>query len=238
MPGPGLLAHVLVGKFCDHLPLYRQSVIYARDGVELSRSTLADWVGQCSALLRPLVEVIRRYVMAASKIHADDTPVPVLEPGNGKTRTARLWTYVRDDRPAGSKEAPAVWFAYSPTRAGEYPRAHLKDFKGTLQADAFAGYNAIYEGGDVREAACMAHARRKFHDLFVARSNDVNTEALRRIGELYAIEAAIRGKPPDERRRVRQEQARPLLDAFAIWLRSTLDTVSQKSDTPKPSTTR
>ncbi|MDR6478939.1 transposase [Burkholderia sp. OAS925] len=233
MPGPGLLAHVLVSKFCDHLPLYRQSVIYARDGVELSRSTLADWVGQCSALLRPLVEVIRRYVMAASKIHADDTPVPVLEPGNGKTRTARLWTYVRDDRPAGSKDAPAVWFAYSPTRGGEYPQAHLKDFRGTLQADAFAGYNAIYEGGDVREAACMAHARRKFHDLFVARRNEVNTEALRQIGELYAIEAAIRGKPPDERRRVRQEQARPLLDAFEIWLRSTLSTVSQKGDTAK-----
>src|SRR5580698_1462550 len=171
--------------------------------------------------------------MAAPKIHADDTPVPVLEPGNGKTRTARLWTYVRDDRPAGSKDAPAVWFAYSPTRAGEYPQAHLKDFRGTLQADAFAGYNAIYEGGDVREAACMAHARRKFHDLFVARRNEVNTEALRRIGELYAIEAAVRGKPPDERRRIRQEQARPLLDAFEIWLRSTLGTVSQKGDTAK-----
>ncbi|AQH05063.1 transposase (plasmid) [Burkholderia sp. KK1] len=233
IPGPGLLAHVLVGKFCDHLPLYRQSVIYARDGVELSRSTLADWVDQCSALLRPLVEVIRRYVMAASKIHADDTPVPVLEPGNGKTRTARLWTYVRDHRPAGSKDAPAVWFAYSPLRAGEYPQAHLKDFKGTLQADAFAGYNAIYEVGDVREAGCMAHARRKFHDLFVARKNEVNTEALRRIGELYAIEAAIRGKPPDERKRVRQEQARPLLDSFETWLRSTLSTVSQKGDTAK-----
>ena len=233
MPGPGLLAHVLVSKFCDHLPLYRQSVIYARDGVELSRSALADWVGQCSALLRPLVEVIRRYVMAAPKIHADDTPVPVLEPGNGKIPTARLWTYVRDDRPAGSKDAPAVWFAYSPTRAGEYPQAHLKDFRGTLQADAFAGYNAIYEGGDVREAACIAHARRKFHDLFVARRNEVNIEALRRIGKLYAIEAAIRGKPPDERRRVRQEQARPLLDAFVIWLRSTLSTVSQKGDTAK-----
>ncbi|EUC12582.1 IS66 family transposase [Paraburkholderia hospita] len=233
MPGPGLLAHVLVGKFCDHLPLYRQSVIYARDGVDLSRSTMADWVGQCSALLRPLVEVIRRYVMSTSKIHADDTPVPVLEPGNGKTRTARLWTYVRDDRPAGSKDAPAVWFAYSPTRSGEHPQTHLKDFKGILQADAFAGYNEIYDGGDVREAGCMAHARRKFHDLFVARKNEVNTEALRRIGELYAIEATIRGKPPDKRRRIRQQQARPLLDAFEIWLRSTLSNVSQKGETAK-----
>ncbi|WP_439673237.1 IS66 family transposase (plasmid) [Cupriavidus necator] len=233
MPGPGLLAHVLVSKFCDHLPLYRQSAIYARDGVELSRSTLADWVGQASALLRPLVDAIRQYVMAASKIHADDTPVPVLQPGNGKTKTGRLWTYVRDDRPAGSKDTPAVWFAYSPSRSGEYPQAHLKGFKGILQADAFAGYNAIYERGDVREAGCVAHARRKFHDLYQARRNEVNTEALRRIGELYAIEAEIRGKPPDERRRVRQERARPLLDAFEIWLRSTLSTVSHKSDTAK-----
>jgi transposase len=233
MPGPGLLAHVLVAKFCDHLPLYRQSAIYARDGVELSRSTLADWVGQCSALLRPLVEVIRQYVMSASKIHADDTPVPVLEPGNGKTRTGRLWTYVRDDRPAGSSDPPAVWFAYSPTRAGEFPQAHLKDFSGTLQADAFAGYNAIYDNGRVREAGCMAHARRKFHDLYVTRKNEVNTEALRRIGELYGVEATIRGKPPNERRRVRQEVVRPLLDAFEAWLRTTLGTVSQKSETAK-----
>ncbi|MDP9651514.1 hypothetical protein J2793_006989 [Paraburkholderia caledonica] len=169
--------------------------------------------------------------MAASKIHADDTPVPVLEPGNSKTRTARLWTSVPDDRPAGSKEAPAVWFAYNPTRAGEYPQAHLKDFRGTLQADAFARYNAIYEGGDVREA-CMHGARRKFDDLFVARRNEANTEALRRIAELYAVEAAIRGKPPNERRCVRQEQARPFLDAFEIWLRSTC-VRCRKGDTAK-----
>jgi transposase len=233
MPGPGLLAHILVAKFCDHLPLYRQSMIYARDGVELSRSTLADWVGQCSALVRPLVETIRQYVMSARKIHTDDTPVPVLEPGNGKTRTGRIWTYVRDDRPSGSNDAPAAWFAYSPSRAGEHPQAHLLNFKGTLQADAFAGYDAIYGAGAVREAGCMAHARRKFHDLFVARKNEVNTEALRRIGELYAIEAEIRGKPPDERWRVRKERTRPLMDDFEFWLRSTLSMVSQKGDTAK-----
>jgi transposase len=233
MPGPGLLAHILVAKFCDHLPLYRQSIIYARDGVELSRSTLADWVGQCSALVRPLVETIRQYVMSAKKIHTDDTPVPVLEPGNGKTKTGRIWTYVRDDRPSGSNDAPAAWFAYSPNRAGEHPQAHLMGFKGTLQADAFAGYDAIYEAGAVREAGCMAHARRKFHDLFVARKNEVNTEALRRIGELYAIEAEIRRKPPDDRWRVRQERTRPLMDDFELWLRSTLSMVSQKGDTAK-----
>jgi transposase len=173
------------------------------------------------------------YVTAASKIHADDTPVPVLEPGKGKTRAARLWKCVRDERPTGSKEAPAVWFAHSPTRASEYPQAHLKDCTGPLQADAFAGYNAIYKARSVREAGCMAHARRKFHDLFVARKNEVNTEALRRVGELYEIEAAIRVKPPDERKSIRHERARTLLDSFETWLRSTLSTVSQKSDAAK-----
>ena len=139
MAGPGLLAHVLTSKYADHLPLYRQSEIYARQGVELERSTLADWVGSTSQLLTPLVDALRRYVMAASKLHADDTPVPVLAPGNGKTKTGRLWTYVRDDRPAGDTAAPAVWFAYSPDRKGEHPERHLREFRGTLQADAYAG---------------------------------------------------------------------------------------------------
>ncbi|MGB9495881.1 MAG: IS66 family transposase, partial [Azonexus sp.] len=159
MAGPGLLAHVLVAKYCDHLPLYRQSGIYAREGVDLERSTLADWVGQCSALLRPLVERLRQYVLAGEKLHADDTPVPVLAPGDGKTKTGRLWTYVRDDRPAGKDTPPAVWFAYSPNRKGEHPQSHLKSFKGILQADAFAGFDALYAQGDILEAACWAHAR-------------------------------------------------------------------------------
>jgi hypothetical protein len=137
--GPGLLAHVLVSKYADHLPLYRQSEIYARQGVELERSTLAGWVGGTSKLLEPLVEALRRYVMVAGKLHADDTPVPVLAPGNGKTKTGRLWTYVRDDRPAGSQQAPAVWFAYSPDRKGEHPEKHLSEFRGTLQADDLTG---------------------------------------------------------------------------------------------------
>src|ERR1700688_2900496 len=133
LAGPGLLAHVLVSKYCDHLPLYRQSEIYERVGVELERSTLADWVGGSSQLLEPLVEALRRYVMAASKVHADDTPVPVLAPGNGQTKTGRLWTYVRDDRPAGDTAAPAVWFGYSPDRGGEHPQQHLRTFQGALQ---------------------------------------------------------------------------------------------------------
>src|SRR6201984_1403497 len=150
--GPGLWAHVLVSKSYDHQPLYRQSEIYARQGVELERSTLADWVGASSRLVEPLVEALHGYVMEAGKLHADDTPVPVLAPGNGKTKTGRLWTYVRDDRPAGNKAAPAVWFAYSPDRKGEHPERHLGKFRGTLQADAYAGFNQLYADGRIQQA--------------------------------------------------------------------------------------
>ena len=210
LAGPGLLAHVLVSKYCDHQPLYRQSEIYARQGVELERSTMADWVGASSRLLEPLVEALRRYVTAADKLHADDTPVPVLAPGQGKTKTGRLWTYVRDDRPAGDTAAPAVWFAYSPDRKGEHPAQHLKKFRGTLQADAYAGFNQLYQDGRIEPAACWAHVRRHFYDLEQAHSSPVAREALQRIGGLYGIEEPIRSRPPDERRAVRQAQAKPL----------------------------
>jgi transposase len=229
--GPGLLAHVLVAKFADHLPLYRQSVIYAREGVELERALLANWVGAASALLRPLVDAIRRHVLAGSKLHADDTPIPVLAPGNGKTKTARLWTYVRDDSACGDTTPAAVWFAYTPDRKGIHPQTHLANFKGVLQADAYAGFNALYVDGTIQEAACWAHARRKFHDLHAARPSAITTEALRRIAELYVIEAEIRGKPPHERQQVRQQRSRPLLDDFGNWLRATLEKLSRKSDT-------
>ncbi|MGE5622645.1 MAG: IS66 family transposase [Bacillota bacterium] len=231
LAGPGLLAHILVAKYCDHLPLYRQSVMYAREGVTLERATMAEWVGGASGLLAPLVDAIRRHVMAASKLHADDTPVPVLAPGHGKTKTGRLWVYVRDDRPAAGTAAPAVWFAYTENRKGEHPQRHLARYRGILQADAYGGYQAIYGTGQVVEAACWAHARRKFYELHQARPSTVTAEALRRIGQLYAIEAKIRGKPPDERRRIRQAEARPLLDALQAWLRSTMETLSRKSDT-------
>lgn len=231
LAGPGLLAHVLVAKYCDHLPLYRQEDIYAREGVELDRATLADWVGGASQLLAPLVEEIRRHVLEASKLHADDTPVPVLAPGLGKTKTGRLWSYVRDDRPAGDQTPPAVWFAYSPDRKGEHPQNHLRTFTGTLQADAYAGFDAVYKTGRVREAACMAHVRRKFYDLEVAHHSPVAKEALERIGTLYAIEREIRGRPAEERRTVRQARARPLLESFRTWLESCLPKLSQKSDT-------
>jgi len=150
LAGPGLLAHVLVAKYADHLPLYRQSEIYEREGVELDRSTLADWVGGASHTLEPLVDALRKYVLAGTKLHGDDIPVPVLAPGHGKTKTGRLWTYVRDDRPAGSNDAAAVWFAYSPDRKSEHPFAHLGNYRGTLQADGYAGFNRLYEKGEIR----------------------------------------------------------------------------------------
>jgi transposase len=231
MAGPGLLAHVLVSKYADHLPLYRQSEIYARQGVELERSTLADWVGGASKLLDPLVEALRRYVTAASKLHADDTPVPVLAPGQGKTKTGRLWTYVRDDRPAGDQAAPAVWFAYSPDRKGEHPERHLGKFRGTLQADAYAGFNQLYIDGRIQQAACWAHVRRHFYDLEQAHASPIAREALQRIGALYRVEEQIRGKPPDERRTVRQAQSKPLLDSLREWFEATLSKLSRKSDT-------
>ncbi len=231
LAGPGLLAHVLVSKYCDHLPLYRQSEIYAREGVELERSTLADWVGGTSALLAPLAEALRRHVMSATKLHADDTPVPVLAPGNGKTKTGRLWTYVRDDRPAGDTMPAAVWFAYTPDRKGEHPRAHLSNFRGALQADGYAGFDQIYEAGCIQEAACWAHVRRKFYDLVMAHKSPVATEALERIGALYAIEKEIRGRSPEQRREVRNQQARPLLESLKQWLEATLGKLSRKSDT-------
>ena len=230
LPGPALLAHVAVSKFADSLPLYRQAQIYARAGVELERSTLADWLGGVARLTQPLVDALGRYVLGANKLHADDTPVPVLEPGRGVTKTGRLWTYVRDDRPAASTDAPAVWFQYSPDRKGERPAAHLKNFAGILQADGYAGFDQLYARGDIIEAACWAHVRRKFYDIHVANDSPIAAEALTRIGALYAIEAELRGRPPEHRQATRQARAGPLLDDLQQWLQSTLTMVSKKSE--------
>jgi transposase len=229
MAGPGLLAHVVVGKYADHLPLYRQAEIYARQGVELDRTLLAQWVGNLNALLTPLTDALRAHVFAADVVHADDTPIPVLAPGRGKTKTGRLWTYVRDERPAAGQVAPAVWFAYTPDRKGEHPQRHLKDFAGILQADAYAGFSRIYDGGKVFEAACWAHARRKFVDLHELHNSAAAAEALDRIGALYGIEREIRGRSPNERRAVRQARSRQLLDELKVWLEQTLRDYSQKS---------
>jgi transposase len=233
LAGPGLLAHVLVAKYADHLPLYRQSEIFARERIDLDRSTLADWVGGASRTLQPLVDALKRYVLSAEKLHGDDVPVPVLEPGHGKTKTGRLWTYVRDDRPAGSEAAPAVWFAYSPDRKGEHPLAHLKSYRGILQADGYAGFNRLYDSGGIIEAACWAHVRRKFFDLHQAHASPVAKEALDRIGELYGIQKEIRGRPPSERTAIRQARSRPLLDAMHVWLKATMAKLSRKSDVAK-----
>jgi hypothetical protein len=231
LAGPGLLAHVLVAKYADHCPLYRQSEIYAREGVDLDRSTLAGWVGASSELLTPLVEALRKHVLSATKIHADDTPVPVLAPGNGKTKTGRLWTYVRDERSAGENTAPAVWFAYSPDRKGEHPRQHLKNFKGALQADAYAGFHHLYGDGAIYEVACWAHARRKFHDIHVVHASPITTETIHRIGALYGIEEEVRGKPAELRREIRQARAKPLLDDLQSWMEKSLRQLSAKSET-------
>lgn len=229
-PGPGLLAHVLIAKYGDHLPLYRQSEIYAREGVELGRSTMAGWVGRAAFELRPLVEAICAHVLAAAKIHGDDTPVPVLAPGAGKTATGRLWAYARDDRPCAGPAAPAVVYHYSPDRRGEHPRQHLKGFRGLLQADGYAGFNELYKTGGVTEVACWAHVRRKFFDIHAANGSDLARQALDRIGLLYDIETAIRGRPADERRDIRQSRAGPPLDELKTWLQASLSRISGKSE--------
>lgn len=234
-PGAGLLAHILVGKYCDHLPLYRQSGIYAREGVDLDRSTLADWVGKTAALVSPLIETVAQHVMAAEKLHADDTPVPVLAPGTGKTRTGRLWVYLRDERPYGGSAPPAVVYRYSPDRKGEHPRAHLAGFRGFLQADGYSGFGPLYEriGGQpatVTEVACWAHVRRNFYDIHVSTGAPIAGEALTRIGRLFDIERAAIGRPPDERRRIRQSSARPVIDELAAFLDASLATISGRSE--------
>lgn len=227
--GPGLLAHVLVSKYCDHLPLYRQSQIFAREGVDLPRSTLAGWVAECSHLLTPLVEAIRRHTLSGKTLHADDTPVPVLEPGRGRTKTGRLWTYVRDERPAGSDVPPAVWFAYSPDRQGKHPQRHLAHYAGVIHADGYAGFNKLYDTGERLESACWAHLRRKFYEVHQAQASPLAATALNYIQQLYRVETAIRGKPPDERRRVRRARAGPVLDDFYRWSHATLTRIPRKS---------
>lgn len=225
---PALLAHVLVAKYADHCPLYRQAEIYARAGVELDRSTLADWVGQSARLLRPLVDAVGAHVMAADRVHADDTTVPVLDPGRGSTKTGRLWCYVRDDRPFAGIAPPAVLYRYSPDRKGEHPRSHLAGFRGILQADGYTGYAGIYQSG-VTEAACMAHCRRPFFELHASDGSPLALEALQRIAALYAIEDQSRGQPPEVRLRVRQAQSAPLFANMRTWLEQTLTRVSGKT---------
>jgi transposase len=233
-PGPNLLAHVLVAKYCDHTPLHRQSVIYGRAGVELERSTLADWVGQAAFLLEPLAAAITHHVRAGAALHADDTPVPVLDPGRGKTKTGRLWVLVRDERPWGGPAPPAVSYLYSPNRKGEHARALLAGCRGFLHADGYAGFNGLYEPdasgmAPLVEVACWAHSRRKLFDVHANTGSALAQEALERIAALFQIEAEISGRAPEERRAVRQQRTLPRLAALKDVLERALTSISRKS---------
>jgi transposase len=233
--GPWLLAHILFAKYGLHLPLHRQSATYAREGIDLDVSTLADWVGAAAATLMPLVLVIRAYVLAAERIHADDTTVPVW--ALGKCRTGRLWTYVRDDRPFAGPDPPAAIFFYSPDRSAKHPEQHLAGYAELMQADAYAGFNKLYEasrpGGPIIEASCWAHARRKFFDLARISKSPIAIEAIERIDALFAIERDINGKPPTERVRVRNERSRPLVIELEAWLRARRHKLSGRSEIAK-----
>ncbi|MFV1527559.1 IS66 family transposase [Phaeobacter sp. JH20_10] len=230
-PGAGLLAHVLVSKYADHCPLYRQSQIYAREGIDLDRSTLADWVGRSTALLEPLADAIGRHVKAGPAIFADDTPIKMQ--AKGKCATARVWTYVRDERPWGGGDPPAAWYQFTSNRKGEHPSAHLASYQGWMHADGYAGFNDLYRSGVISEVACMAHIRRKFVDVFQSQGLQVAEEAIRRIAELYAVEKDARGLPPEDRAHLRQTQSKPILDDLEVWLAAQLTRIPGKSELAK-----
>lgn len=226
-PGPGLLAHIMVAKFDDHIPLYRLSEMYDRLGIDISRSVMADWVGRVSVLLTPLIVLIRTHIAAVDRIHTDDTPVDVLDPGRGKTKTGRVWVYVFDGSCYRDPTPRAIAYYYSPDRKGAHPADHLADFRGVMHADGYGGYKKLY-GNQIIEAACMAHVRRKFHDVIKLKPSPIADEALARIGALYDIEDRIRGMSAEERRTLRQEHARPILRDLKAWIEDTQRTLPQK----------
>jgi transposase len=229
LPTEGAVAQVLVSKYADHLPLYRQAQIYARQGITLDRSTLADWVGRAAWLLRPVHERLLATLKTSTKLFADETTAPVLDPGRGRTKIGQLWAYARDDRPWGGADPPGVAYVYAPDRKAERPITHLAGFKGILQVDGYGGYRALAERGDVQLAFCWAHVRRRFYELAVAGPAPIASEALKRIAELYAVETEIRGRSADERRALRHERSRPILDELEPWLRAKLGLISQKT---------
>lgn len=233
--GPSLLAMVLASKFLLHQPLNRQSETYAREGVDIDVSTLADWVGACAAALDPIVQRIVAHVFSGERIHTDDTTVPVL--AKMKTVTGRIWTYVRDDRPFGGVDPPAAVFYYSRSRASEYPCQHLADYTGIMQADAFTGYDQLYEArrqpAPITPAACWSHGRRKFFELAKLTKAPIAVEAVRRIDEIFEIERDINGRTPEERLAVRRERSRPLVIALETWLRQQRSLLSKSSKTAK-----
>ena len=233
LPTEALVADVLVSKYADHLPLYRQAQILAREGVQLDRSTLAHWVGFAAFELAPLHERLVTILKTSSKLFADETRCPVLDPGRGRTKTGYLWAIARDDRPWGGSDPPAVAYTYAPGRGAEHAASLLAGFTGVLQVDGYAGYNrqadATRPGGPLVVAYCWSHFRRRFYDIAKAGNAPIASEALNRIGALYAIEAEIRGRPADDRRVERQARARPLVEALRAWLEEQLTRVSGRS---------
>lgn len=230
LPTEALVAHVIVAKYADHSPLYRQAQIYARQGIKLDRSTLADWTGRGAWWLRPLHDRLLAELRASAKLFADETTAPVLDPGRGRTKTGQLWAYARDDRPWGGPAPPVVAYVYAPDRKAERPVAHLDGFRGILQVDGYAGYRALAETGQVQLAFCWAHVRRPFYDIAAGGDAPIATEALARIADLYAIEAEIRGRSAEERRAVRHDRTRPLVERLRSWLEAKLAAVSQKGN--------
>jgi transposase len=232
MATEALLAHVLVAKYADHLPLYRQAQIFARQGIELDRSTLCDWVGRACWWLEPLWRLLRRHVLGSTRIFADDTPLPVLDPGRGRTKIGRLWGYAIDDRPWNGGTPPAVVYLYAEDRKGEHPAAHLAGFEGILQVDGYSGFKGLLENrppGAIRLAFCWAHCRRRFYEIHQATGSPLAEEALQQIRELYVIEAEVRGRPAEDRRATRQERSKPIVEALNGWLTAQLGRVSGKS---------
>ncbi len=236
--GASFLALILVWKYAFHVPLYRQCQIFTHSGLRISRTTLMQWVGGSTQLLGPLVEALARYVLAG-KINADDTPVKVLAPGTGKTKTGYLWTYVRDGRPWKSPDPPAVWYRYSPNRKGIHPQRHLRTYKGKLQVDAYAGFEALFvpvaadRAADIQEVACWAHFRRGLFELYKANASPTAREGLERIGKLYDLESAIRGQSAELRLAARQQYAVPQLADLHQWLLTTRTKVENKSELAK-----
>ncbi|BBU59690.1 transposase (plasmid) [Mameliella alba] len=233
LPTEATLAHVLVSKYADHLPLYRQAQIYSRQGIDLDRSTLAAWVGKSAFELTPVCEALMADLKRSTKLFMDETPAPVLAPGRKRTKTGYFWALARDDRPWGGEDPPGVAFTYAPGRSGQHADNILTGFSGTLQVDGYAGYNRLLKrpAQDVRLAYCWAHARRKLHDVTQSSAAPIAQEGLAHIQALYRIEKDLRGLTADQRHAARQERSKPIIDAFEVWLTANRTRVSAKSPT-------
>jgi transposase len=233
LPTEALIAHVLVGKYADHLPLYRQAQIYARSGVDLDRSTLAGWVGKAGFHLAPLVDRLAERLKQSKTLFMDETRAPVLDPGRGRTKTGYLWALARDERGWSGADPPGVVYFYGDGRSGDFAAEFLDGFTGTLQVDGYAGYKQLTregrDGGPIVLANCWVHARRKLKEIFDASGSPIAAEGLRQIAEIYRIEAEIRGLGPDQRLAVRQQLSAPLVAAFGVWLKEKRSRISGKS---------